>query len=84
MAFKRRYTNASEGVDSFVCVAITDGATFTGLPSGTYVDAVTGDTQTVNGTLTIPATGKGNMRVYVLKNASGISGKIGESGSYLK
>ena len=84
MAFKRRYTNASEGVDSFVCVAITDGATFTGIPSGTYVDAITGDTKQVSGTLTIPSTGKGNMRVYVLKNASGISGKIGEGGTYLK
>jgi glycosidase len=84
MAFKRRYTNASEGVDSFVCVSITSGATFTGIPSGTYVDAITGDTKQVSGTLTIPATGKGNMRVYVLQNSSTKTGKIGENGTYLK
>ena len=84
MAFKRRYTNASEGVDSFVCVSITGGATFTGIPSGTYVDAITGDTKQVSGTLTIPATGKGNMRVYVLQNSSTKTGKIGENGTYLK
>lgn len=74
MAFKRRYT--ADGVDSFVCVAITDGATFTGVPSGTYVDAVSGKKITCTGTLTIPATGKGNMGVYVLDNGSGIKHKV--------
>ena len=86
MAFKRRYTNAAEGVDSFVCVSITDAATFTGIPDGTYVDAVTGDKKTVSGgTLTIEATGKGNMRVYVLDNlATKAPGKVGADGKYLK
>ncbi|MBQ4530014.1 MAG: starch-binding protein [Lachnospiraceae bacterium] len=37
MAFKRRYTNKEEGIDSFVCVSITNGATFTGVPNGTYL-----------------------------------------------
>lgn len=86
MAFKRRYTNAEEGVDSFVCVAITDAATFTGIPNGKYVDAVTGNVQNVsNGTLTIEATGKGNMRVYVLDDlTTKAPGKVGEDGKYLK
>ncbi|NLK96383.1 MAG: starch-binding protein [Clostridiales bacterium] len=84
MAFKRRYVNKEDNIDSFVCVAITNAATFTGIPSGTYVDAVTGDTKQVNGTLSIPASGKGNMRVYVLQNSSTTTGKIGEAGTYLK
>ena len=87
MAFKRRYTNAEEGIDSFVCVTITDSATFKGLPGGTYIDAVTGDTQTVaeGGTLSVSAPGKGNMRVYVLDNAqTPAPGKVGEAGPYLK
>ena len=86
MAFKRRYTNPAEGVDSFVCVAITDEATFEGIPNGKYVDAVTGDIKNVSdGTLTIEATGKGNMRVYVLDDlATKAPGKVGEDGKYLK
>lgn len=66
MAYKRRYT--SDTVDSFVCVTVTDGATFTGLPGGKYTDVVTGDVQTIpeGGTLTIAAPGKGNLRAYVL------------------
>ena len=86
MAFKRRYTNAEEGVDSFVCVSITDGATFTGIPNGHYVDAITGNEKNVtNGTLTIEATQKGNMRVYVLDTGlTKAPGKVGEAGTYLK
>lgn len=87
MSFKRRYTNAAEGIDSFVCVAITSDATFTNIPNGTYIDAVTGDKKVVtNGTLSIPATGKGNMRAYVLSSDgfTGITGKIGTNGTYLK
>ena len=79
MAFTKRYT--ADGVDSLACVAISGGATFSGLPHGTYVDAVTGDRQTVsNGTLTVGSIGKANMRVYVLNGP----GKIGENGTYLK
>lgn len=86
MAFKRRYTNAEEGVDSFVLVSITDGATFTGIPNGKYVDAITGDVQNVtNGSLSIGSVGKGNMRVYVLDlPGNAAPGKIGEDGTYLK
>lgn len=86
MSFKRRYTNASEGIDSFVLVSITDGATFSNIPNGKYVDAITGDTKNVtNGTLTTSSVGKGNMRVYVLDLPNnGAPGKVGESGSYLK
>jgi len=87
MAFKRRYTDATQGVDSFVCVAVTNAATFTGVPNGKYVDAVTGDIKNVtDGKLSIAASGKGNMRAYVLSSNgfTGIDGKIGDSGSYLK
>ncbi len=50
MAYIRRYTNSS--VDSLACVTISGDATFKGLPSGTYIDAVTGDKKVVtDGTL---------------------------------
>ncbi|MFD8643509.1 carbohydrate binding domain-containing protein [Streptomyces zaomyceticus] len=79
MAFKRRYT--SGGTDSFALVTISGGATYTGIPNGTYTDAVTGDVRTVaNGTLTVGAPGKGNLRVYVLNGP----GRIGTAGPYLK
>ena len=78
MAFKRRYT--ADGEDSFVCVSISGSATFTGIPAGTYVDAITGNKIQCNGTLTTDSVGKGNMRIYVLNG----SGKIGEDGTYLK
>lgn len=87
MAYKRGYTDPETGEKSFVCVSVTDAATFSGIPNGTYVDAVTGDTQNVtNGTLSIAASGKGNMRCYVLSGNgyTGISGQIGEAGTYLK
>ncbi|MFD0317896.1 carbohydrate binding domain-containing protein [Streptomyces flavalbus] len=79
MAFKRRYTNGS--TDSFALVTVSGGATFTGVPNGTYRDAVTGDTRTVtDGRLTVAAPGKGNLRVYVLNGP----GQIGTPGPYLK
>ncbi|MHA5054153.1 carbohydrate binding domain-containing protein [Streptomyces sp. SD15] len=79
MAYKRRYTSGS--TDSFALVTVTGGATFTGIPNGTYTDAVTGAVQTVsNGTLSVAAPGKGNLRVYVLNGP----GKIGSDGPYLK
>ena len=78
MAFKRRYT--ADGEDSFVCVAISGSATFTGIPSGTYTEVITGKTVQCNGTLTTDSVGKGNMRIYVLNGP----GKIGEDGAYLK
>ncbi|WP_405826132.1 carbohydrate binding domain-containing protein [Streptomyces sp. NBC_00838] len=87
MAFKRRYTDAASGTDSFALVTVTGAATYTGIPNGTYRDAVTGDTRTVTGgRLDVPAPGKGNLRVYVLdlggKNAA--PGRIGTPGPYLK
>ncbi|MFA3878558.1 carbohydrate binding domain-containing protein [Streptomyces sp. MMCC 100] len=79
MAFKRRYTDG--GTDSFALVTVSGGATYSGIPNGTYRDAVTGDTKTVtDGALTVAAPGKGNLRVYVLNGA----GKIGADGPYLK
>ncbi|MFI2781049.1 carbohydrate binding domain-containing protein [Streptomyces sp. ALB3] len=87
MAYKRRYTDTASGTDSFALVTVSGGATYTGVPNGTYKDAVTGDTRVVTGgTLAVPAPGKGNLRVYVLdlggRNAA--PGKVGAAGPYLK
>ncbi|MEU4268967.1 carbohydrate binding domain-containing protein [Streptomyces sp. NPDC026092] len=87
MAFKRRYTDTATGVDSYALVSVGNGATFSGVLNGTYKEAVTGQTVTVtNGTLTAPASGKGNLRVYVLDlaGANAAPGKIGADGPYLK
>ncbi len=87
MAFKRGYTDPETGKKSFVCCAVTNAATFTGIPNGTYIDAVTGTQKVVNnGNLSIEASGKGNMRCYVLSSNGyeGITGKIGDTGKYLK
>ncbi|MFI6454989.1 hypothetical protein ACIBF6_25905 [Streptosporangium amethystogenes] len=84
IAYKRRFTQGS--VDSFVLVSVSGNATFTGIPNGTYVDAVTGDSKTVTGgTLTISLSGKGNMRAYVLTlPGNPAPGKIGVAGPYLR
>ena len=87
MAYLRRYTDASEGVDSLACVAVTNSATVKNIPNGKYIDAVTGDVKNVSGgTLTVPASGKGNMRVYVCcaSGFTGIDGRIGGTTTYLK
>ncbi|WP_340558898.1 carbohydrate binding domain-containing protein [Streptomyces sp. GSL17-111] len=79
MAFKRRYTEGA--TDSFALVTVSGGASYTGIPNGTYRDAVTGDARTVtDGNLTVSAPGKGNLRVYVLDGP----GRIGTAGPYLK
>ena len=85
MAFFRRYTG--NGVDSAACVAISGGATFTGVPDGKYIDAVTGDVQYASGgTLRVSVSGQANMRVYVCcaSGFKGISGQIGSGSNYLK
>ena len=83
IAFKRRYTSGS--VDSFALVAINGQATFNGIPSGTYVEVVTGKTVYSNGSLTSDSIGQDNMRVYVLQTNDGVepTGKIGTDGAYL-
>lgn len=78
-AWKKAYK--ADGVDSYACVCMDGGATFTGIPNGTYKDCVTGDVKTVsNGTLTVSCpSNQGNARVYVLDGP----GKIGEDGPFL-
>ncbi|MEU4236892.1 carbohydrate binding domain-containing protein [Actinoplanes sp. NPDC026619] len=84
IAYKRRYTSGS--VDSFALVTVSSSATFTGIPNGTYTDAVSGDVKTVtNGTLTASVSAKGDMRVYVLALAGNPApGKVGTDGPYLR
>ena len=84
MAFIRRYTD--DKVDSLALVSISNGATFTGIPNGTYVDVVSGDKKNItNGTLTISNLNKGGLRVYVYQNATtGTLSQIGGSTAYLK
>jgi glycosidase len=83
MAYKRRYTGGA--VDSFALVTVSGSATFTGIPNGVYTDAVTGTSITVtNGALTATASGKGNLRVYVLSlPGNPAPGKIGADTAYL-
>ncbi len=83
LSFKRRYTDAN--TDSFVCVTISGSSTFTGVPNGTYVDAVTGDTQTVSGgTLTANCSGRGNLRVYVLNtDKTPAPGRVVPNGKFM-
>ena len=83
IAFKRRYTDNS--IDSFALVAIGGQATFKGVPSGEYVEVITGKTVNSSGTITTDSIERGNMRVYVLKTDScEVDGKIGKDGAYLK
>ncbi|MFP5392146.1 MAG: carbohydrate binding domain-containing protein, partial [Gammaproteobacteria bacterium] len=84
IAYKRRYTSGS--VDSFVLVSVSSGATFRGIPNGTYKDAVTGDVKVVTGgSLTTSVSGQGNARIYVLDlPGNPAPGKIGVDGPFLK
>ncbi len=70
LAFIRRYTVGS--VDSLACVSISNGATFTGLPAGNYVDLISGTKKSVanNGSLSTSNSGKGSISIYVLENSS--------------
>lgn len=86
LAYKRRFTDATTGVDSFVLVTVSNGATFSNIPNGTYTDAVTGDVKVVsNGVLSASASGQGNARIYVLSlPGNPAPGKIGVDGPFLK
>ena len=91
MAFKRRFTDESLGIDSFVLVTISGDSEFKGLPGGTYVDVITGDKKVVDEGGSIATSGcdtQSNMRVYVLQNKTatdrGANGKIGEDTEWLK
>ena len=74
-AFKRAYR------DSYALVAINGGATFTGVPAGTYTDLVTGQTYQGGGTITVDAPHtKGQLRVLV-KDWTGA--KVGTDGKFI-
>ncbi|MGM0508145.1 MAG: alpha-amylase family glycosyl hydrolase [Fusobacteriota bacterium] len=83
LAFKRRYTD--DNIDSFALVSISGDASFSEIPNGRYVDAVTGDEkQVTDGNLNISVSGKGNIRIYVLDTVKTLApGKIGEDGKYI-
>ena len=83
ISFKRRYTD--ENVDSFALVAIGGQATFSGVPSGKYIEVITGKEVSCTGSLTSDEIDQNNMRIYVLKTSTcEVTGKIGEDGEYLK
>jgi glycosidase len=84
LAFKRRFTDTN--TDSFALVTVSGGATFSNIPNGTYIDAVTGDSKNVtNGTLSVSNIGMGNVRVYVLSTAkTSAPGKVAVTGTYIK
>lgn len=90
MAFKRRFTDESLGIDSFVLVTISGDSEFKGLPGGTYVDVITGDSKTISDGDSFKAecSGQGNARIYVLQNPTaterGANRKIGEDTEWLK
>ncbi len=65
MAFIRRYTD--ETVDSLALVTISDDATFKNIPSGKYVDVISGNEITVadDKTLTVTGLEKGEVAIYV-------------------
>lgn len=68
-AFKRRYTGETKdgNVDSFALVAVNGGASFSGVPNGTYRDIITGQSHTVTGgNANLTCDGSGNLRVWVL------------------
>lgn len=74
-AFKRAYK------DSYALVAVNGGATFTGVPAGTYVDLVTGQSYNGGGSITVDAPkGQGQLRVLV-KGWTG--GKLVEDGKFM-
>lgn len=82
-AFKRRYVDST--TDSYALVTISGNATFSNILNGTYTDVITGDVKTVtNGSLSVSASGKGNIRVYVLSTSkTSAPGKVGTDGKYL-
>ena len=89
MAYKRRYVDKTNSIDSYVLVAISGGCTFNDVLKGKYVDLVTGQEYDGNsGTITVENIGKANMRVLVYQNptaeAYGAAGKVGEGSIYLK
>jgi len=82
MAYVKRYTSGS--IDSVAAVAVSGGASFSGLPNGTYVDVVSGKSLTCSGSLSVSGLSEGKLAVYVLQNAStGTLGQIGGSTTYL-
>lgn len=76
-AFKRAYK------DSYALVAVNGGATFTGVPAGTYTDIVTGKQYQGGGTITVSAPhNQGQLRVLV-KDWDRAEKQVGEHGRFI-
>lgn len=79
-AFKRGYKN-----ESYACVAVNGGGTFTNLPAGTYTEIITGKQYTIaeGGSITLDAPkNQGQLRVAV-RNWTGSSNTVGEDGKFI-
>lgn len=78
-AWKKAYK--SDKVNSYALVCMNGGATFNGIPNGTYTDCVTGETKVVsNGQMVVNSPrNQGNARIFVLNGP----GKIGEDGPFI-
>lgn len=74
MSYMKRYTSGS--IDSIALVSVSGGTNFSGIPSGTYVDLVSGNRVTSSGSLNVSVSGQGNLAVYVQENSS--SGALGQ------
>jgi hypothetical protein len=90
-AFKRRYTGTVGGqsIDSFVLVGIGQSSfTFNGVLPGTYVDCVTGNTITTDGSsvsFSVGSGGDAGLGVYVWDGpVTPAPGKINQNSPYLQ
>lgn len=89
LAYKRRFVDEKNNIDSYVLVTISGGCTFNDVLKGKYVDLVTGkEYDGSSGTVTVENIQKANMRVLVYQNptadAYGANGKVGDGSSFLK
>ena len=75
MTYVKRYT--AGGIDSVAVVAVSSSGSFSGLPSGEYIELFSGNRQT-GSSITLSAGGQGNIQIWVLNNgaSNGTLGKL--------